>query len=127
LARVISICHRGTLFSLLFRHRLLTSKTSTLWNETIGFSTRLTSLRPSFHTCSWKNEFATFSNFAVAVYSGDKRFRDMELEKLRDGRAEVLIVAKSMFQSRSSFQPLDTIRWKLVVIDEFHTFKVRYW
>lgn len=60
----------------------------------------------------------------MAVYSGDKRFRDMELEKLRDGRAEVLIAAKSMFQSHSSFQPLNAIRWKLVVIDEFHTFKV---
>eukprot|EP00980_Cylindrotheca_fusiformis_P005899 scaffold1242_cov123-Cylindrotheca_fusiformis.AAC.8 len=72
---------------------------------------------------NWKDEFAKFSNFAVAVYSGDKSFRERELEKIRDGRAEILIAAKSMFQNRNTFESLDTIRWKLVVIDEFHTFK----
>lgn len=75
------------------------------------------------HPYSWKNEFEKFSTFAVAVFSGNKENRNAALEKLRDGSAEVLIAAKSQFQEKSGAMDLNEIAWKLVIIDEFHTFK----
>jgi len=72
---------------------------------------------------NWKNEFERFSNFAVAIFSGKRAERNRALDKLRDGRAEVLIAAKSLFQEKSGAKDLNEISWKLVIIDEFHTFK----
>lgn len=60
----------------------------------------------------------------MAIFSGPRDVRNQALQKLRDGRAEVLIAAKSLFQEQSSSRDLNEIKWKLVVIDEFHTFKV---
>ncbi|CAJ1940194.1 unnamed protein product [Cylindrotheca closterium] len=72
---------------------------------------------------NWKNEFEKFSTFAAAIFSGKKAGRVEALEKLRDGRAEVLIAAKSQFQDACGARDLNEFPWKLVIIDEFHTFK----
>jgi len=76
-------------------------------------------------SCSWKSEFEKFSNFSIAIFSGEKACREKALEKLQDGRAEILVAAKSLFQAESKFEQLNKVAWKLIIIDEFHTFKVR--
>ena len=76
---------------------------------------------------NWKNEFARFTHFAVATYQGDQREKAME--RLSDGTAEILLTARSLLQQKESFKQLNKISWKLVIIDEFHLFKVSklYW
>ena len=77
----------------------------------------------SLFSLSWKAEFEFWSHFSVAVFYTSSR--DRQLEKLRDGRAELLIVPDSLFQKEDTFQQLNEIKWKLVIIDEFHKFRVR--
>ena len=72
---------------------------------------------------NWRNEFASWTHFGVAAYIGEGR--DQALEKVRRGSAEVLLTAKSLFMQQAGFKELNTIPWKLVIIDEFHLFKVR--
>ena len=69
-------------------------------------------------------ELERFSHFAVAVFSGTKQTRNTAMERIRDGRAEVMIAAKSLFQDKCGAKDLNEIPWKLVIIDEFHSFKV---
>jgi SNF2 family DNA or RNA helicase len=71
---------------------------------------------------NWKNEFAKFTHFSVASYVGDKR--EQALEQLKNGSAEVLLTSKSLFAQKEDFRELNKVPWKLVVIDEFHLFKV---
>jgi SNF2 family DNA or RNA helicase len=71
---------------------------------------------------NWKNEFARFSHFSVATYRGDKR--SQALECLRNGSAEILLTSHSLFKIKHDFNELNKVAWRLVVIDEFHTFKV---
>jgi hypothetical protein len=72
---------------------------------------------------NWRNEFATWTHFGVAAYAGNER--EQALESIRTGSAEVLLTAKSLFMAKEGFRDLNKIKWKLVIVDEFHLFKVR--
>jgi hypothetical protein len=72
---------------------------------------------------NWRNEFAAWTHFGVATYAGDAR--EQALESIRTGSAEVLLTAKSLFMKKDGFRDLNKIKWKLVIVDEFHLFKVR--
>lgn len=72
---------------------------------------------------NWKNEFSKFTHFSVAYYVGNQR--DLELSRLIHGSAEILLTTKALFQQAASFQELNSIphKWRLIVIDEYHTWK----
>jgi SNF2 family DNA or RNA helicase len=72
---------------------------------------------------NWCNEFAQWTHFGVAVYQGSKRGE--ALESIKNGSAEVLLTSKALFQSKGDFQIINSVKWTLVVVDEFHLFKVR--
>lgn len=72
---------------------------------------------------NWKNEFKKFAHFSVAVYRDKNRAK--ALKQLCNGTAEVLLTGHSTFRSEKDFKELNKVAWKLVVIDEFHMFKVR--
>jgi SNF2 family DNA or RNA helicase len=71
---------------------------------------------------NWRNEFAKFTHFSVAFYEGPKR--EQALEQLKNGMAEVLVTSKALFMQKESFRALNQVYWKLVIIDEFHHYKV---
>ena len=72
---------------------------------------------------NWRNEFATWSHFGLAVYNSGGE-RETALERIRCGSCEVLLTTHPCFQQSDVFKQLNSISWKLVIIDEFHKFKV---
>jgi SNF2 family DNA or RNA helicase len=72
---------------------------------------------------NWKNEFAKFTHFSVATFVADER--EKALESLRNGSSEVLLTSRSLFMQQDGFRQLNKFPWKLIIIDEFHLFKVR--
>jgi SNF2 family DNA or RNA helicase len=70
---------------------------------------------------NWQNELDEWGHFGVAVYQ-DKG-RDTALDRVRIGIDEILICGKSLFSRKDSFEALNAIKWRLIVIDEFHEYK----
>jgi SNF2 family DNA or RNA helicase len=70
---------------------------------------------------AWKKSFAMFTHFSVAVYSSQSKERNMDA--VRYGRCDILLVRKSLFASMEHFDVLNKVEWKLIVIDEFHNYK----
>jgi hypothetical protein len=74
---------------------------------------------------NWKKEIAQFTHFSVACYSGTGK--ENALKQVACGMAEIMLTKRSMFQQAADFRELNSmpVKWKLVIIDEFHVFKVR--
>ena len=70
---------------------------------------------------NWSNEFKTWGHFSVAVFQ-DKD-RALALERIRNGMDDIMICGRSIFIQNDSFEVVKNIRWKLIVIDEFHEYK----
>jgi SNF2 family DNA or RNA helicase len=70
---------------------------------------------------TWRNAFQTFSHFPVSFYCG--RTKVDAIENVLYGSADILLVPKSMFQDEAHSKELERIKWKLIIIDEFHNFK----
>jgi SNF2 family DNA or RNA helicase len=70
---------------------------------------------------NWLNEFNVWGYFGVAAYSGPKR--EEKIEDIKTGAAEILLCGVTFF--RQEFAILKEVDWKLIIIDEFHSFKVR--
>mmetsp|Transcript_34221 Transcript_34221/g.75281 ORF Transcript_34221/g.75281 Transcript_34221/m.75281 type:complete len:1641 (+) Transcript_34221:235-5157(+) len=70
---------------------------------------------------NWQNEFDTWGHFGVAVYQ-DKG-RDAALERVRVGIDEILLCGKTLFAKKENFAKINSIAWRLVVVDEFHEYK----
>lgn len=74
---------------------------------------------------NWVHDFATWGHFSVVEYRGENK--ESALEKIRLGSAEVLLMGKSVVTSKGSFpailEPTGNVKWKLIVVDEFHQFK----
>jgi SNF2 family DNA or RNA helicase len=73
---------------------------------------------------NWENEFARFTHFSVATYA-DKG-RDVALSQIISGMAEVMLTKRSTYANPDDFHAINSIplKWKLVIIDEFHIWKV---
>ena len=69
----------------------------------------------------WERDFATWGHFGVSSYQGEERHR--ALHEIKYGGAEIMLVAKSMLMRDNNFLPLLEVKWKLIIIDEFHNFK----
>jgi SNF2 family DNA or RNA helicase len=72
---------------------------------------------------NWVHDFSIWGHFSIAVYQGSQSGREKALESIRLGVAEVMICAKSLFTQPSAFSDLYQIKWKLIIVDEFHQFK----
>ncbi|MGK3738362.1 MAG: SNF2 family DNA or RNA helicase [Bacillariaceae sp.] len=71
----------------------------------------------------WNRAFQDFSHFSVSMYSGKSPKRTDAIKSVFYGNADILLVPKSAFQSESNYRDLEKVKWKLVIIDEFHNFK----
>lgn len=80
-------------------------------------------IAPNSVVPNWERDFKTWAHFNVAVYRGAGRAS--ALESVENGIAEVLICGDSTIQGVHSFNALDSaiIKWKIIVVDEFHKFK----
>jgi SNF2 family DNA or RNA helicase len=74
---------------------------------------------------NWVDDFKTWSHASVAVF-GDASGVEVALPSIQHGSSEVMVMSKSCFKE-SFFEKLASIQWKLIVVDEFHMFKVSYW
>ena len=70
---------------------------------------------------TWKNAFKTFSHFAVSFYSS--KTKTDAINSVLYGNADILMVPKSAFQDDRHLNEFEKVKWKLIVIDEFHNFK----
>lgn len=70
---------------------------------------------------TWKRAFQEFSHFSVSLYRGKDRAE--ALKSIIFGSADILLVPKSAFQDDHRYSELEIVKWKMVIIDEFHNFK----
>ena len=70
---------------------------------------------------TWKDAFETFSHFCVSCYS--TKTKEDAINSVLYGSADILLVPKSAFQDKRHLAELERVRWKLIIIDEFHNFK----
>ena len=68
-----------------------------------------------------QKEFKSWGHFNVGYYHGSTR--EKALDRIRDGLDAILIVGKSLFIRAHDYDQLASIKWKLVIVDEFHEFK----
>lgn len=75
---------------------------------------------------NWQNELARFTHFSVACYDGNNK--EKAVAQICSGMAEIMLAKKSTFEKGNYFKEINAmpVIWKLVVIDEFHTWKVRF-
>jgi SNF2 family DNA or RNA helicase len=78
---------------------------------------------PSSVVNNWVEDFETWAHFSVAVYAGPSR--EAALQSVEDGTTEVLVCAHSKIQDSQPFHLLkdSSVKWKAIVVDEFHMFK----
>jgi DNA excision repair protein ERCC-6-like 2 len=72
---------------------------------------------------NWDYEFTIWGHFRVAVYRGGS-IRYEALKSIELGSSEVLLCGHSLFSAENDYELIEKIPWKLVVVDEFHMFKV---
>lgn len=72
---------------------------------------------------NWKREIEKWTNLSVAVFQGPASL-ERAMAQITSGMADILLTTKSKFVN-DGFKELMSIPvvWKLVVFDEFHTFK----
>ena len=76
---------------------------------------------PSSVVENWHNEFNTWGHFNVGIYSGPAR--EQSLNRIKDRLDVILIVGKSLFTRAADYDPIASVHWRLVIVDEFHEFK----
>jgi SNF2 family DNA or RNA helicase len=94
-----------------------------VWRKTLNLSPwhpALVIVPPSVLE-AWKQSFELFSHFSVSVFSSKTGTK--AVQAVRFGSSDVLLCPKSLFQSDIHFKIIISIKWKLVVIDEFHNYK----
>ncbi|KAL7451003.1 hypothetical protein ACHAWC_002844, partial [Mediolabrus comicus] len=63
-----------------------------------------------------------WGHFNVApIYGGSSR--EKALDRIKTGLDFILIVGKSIFSRADDFDALNTVNWKLIIVDEFHEYK----
>jgi len=70
---------------------------------------------------NWLKDMSTWGFFSVAVYRGSRK--EQSIARIKFGMAEILLCPVSMFQQDSDFITISEMKWKLVIVDEFHKFK----
>jgi SNF2 family DNA or RNA helicase len=80
---------------------------------------------PNAVVSNWVEDFKTWATFSVAIFGGPERKRNEALKLVEDGVTDVLLCGDSKIQNEATFNALYSadVKWKLIVIDEFHKFK----
>ena len=78
-------------------------------------------IAPPSVMASWDEHFQQWGHFSVASFGND---RLLSINRIKLGTHDILLYPNSLIVSRSDCFPLlFDVEWKLVVIDEFHSFK----
>jgi SNF2 family DNA or RNA helicase len=94
-----------------------------VWKKTLGLSSWhpvLVVVPPSVME-AWKQSFELFSHISLSVFSSKSGTK--AVQAVCYGSSDVLLCPKSLFQSDVHFKIINNVKWKLVVIDEFHNYK----
>ncbi|KAL3912179.1 MAG: hypothetical protein SGILL_006986, partial [Bacillariaceae sp.] len=93
------------------------------WTETLGVSSwhPVLVIVPPAVVSNWLESFEMFSYFSVSEYTSSRA--QQALDGIRYGSADLLLCRESLFKSADHFARINTVNWKLVVVDEFHSFK----
>jgi SNF2 family DNA or RNA helicase len=78
---------------------------------------------PASITANWVNDFGVWGYFASVKYSGTSENRTNALSQIKRGVSEIMLCTHAMLGKLEHIALLETIHWKLIVIDEFHIFK----
>jgi SNF2 family DNA or RNA helicase len=70
---------------------------------------------------NWERELKTWGHFAVSVYQGNEK--EKELELVRIGINDIMICGISHFKRSAHLAALEKVPWKLIIADEFHDYK----
>lgn len=70
---------------------------------------------------NWMNEFKTWGHFSAEAYAGNSR--EKVLDRVKNGLNEVLVCGNAL--AKRDTDKLKEIKWKLIIIDEVHVYKVR--
>lgn len=70
---------------------------------------------------NWMNEFQTWGYFGAVAFSGASR--DRALDRIRNGLDEIMVCGRSVFNQPDDIRDLKQIKWKLIVVDEYHQYK----
>jgi superfamily II DNA or RNA helicase len=70
---------------------------------------------------NWMNEFEAWGHFGVAAFSGSSKHR--ALDRVRTGLDEIMVCGKTMLQNDDDLHEIKQIKWKLIIIDEYHQYK----
>jgi DNA excision repair protein ERCC-6-like 2 len=68
----------------------------------------------------WMEHLKNWGYFAAERFSNGK---ECELERARNGETEIVVCGVPQFSNADYADLLATVKWRLVVIDEFHKFK----
>ncbi|KAJ9170938.1 hypothetical protein P3X46_018998 [Hevea brasiliensis] len=68
---------------------------------------------------NWETEFSRWSTFNVSLYNG--AYRDLILERLEAGGAEILITSFDTYRIHGRI--LSEFKWEIVIVDEAHRLK----
>ena len=71
---------------------------------------------------NWSNEFSQWGHFSVEIFSTDSD-KTISLSRVKKGISDILLCGKSLFSQKECFPLIKDVKWKLVVIDEFHEYK----
>ena len=66
----------------------------------------------------WLRDLATWGYFAATSYGTSGL--DSALEQIRTGYSEIFVLRRSCFEKEEVASSLQTVDWKVVIIDEFH-------
>lgn len=69
----------------------------------------------------WTKDFKTWGHFAVVSYQGSDRL--LALHDIQYGGAEIMLCSVAILQDKQGVHELLKVKWKLVIVDEFHKFK----
>lgn len=70
---------------------------------------------------NWINEFEAWGHFGVVAFAGPSR--DRALERISTGLDEIMVCGKSMFQNSDDLHRIKQMKWKLLIVDEYHQYK----
>ena len=75
---------------------------------------------PSSVIDNWAREFKKWGHFSVSAYSSGTD-RANSIHRIKIGMDDIMLCAKTLFGNTDFLQ----IKWKLIVVDEFHEYKNR--
>lgn len=71
----------------------------------------------------WKGDLSRWGHFSTAILATAVEQKDSAVDRVLMRECEILLCSRSLFAEDSTLPSLMKLEWKLIVVDEFHTFK----